>query len=454
MRKILLSSLVAFCASFIIDIHVPYSDQCLAPPPCVCYVSTVNCEGANFSDVPPFRESHEKHGWLSIILKDNHISVIDNASFVNLDTTNATRLEMDLSKNQISSISDSAFSSITSILTVLNLRNNNLTQIPPEVGSLVNLEILDIRGNPIRNLSIPVIFALSRSLRTLSIGLDLFSKWPPEMHYFRLLSKLTIDGFQLLRLPLGALRGMETTLESLDITNTRLDRIPSFVCHLLKLRHLTYKFNPDTKSPILEPCSQNITSLRFLDLSTNNLTRFPIFFKTFVSLVFLDVRNNEIQTISTDLIPQNNVLTHLDLSSNLFNRVPTAVNQFTGLQVLNIAENRITSLEKFDFMNLTNLRELRMQNNPIEYISRNAFQNNIMLRRLNIANTNIDVIPYAVTLLPRPVRVDVDHVPIQCTCRMDYLKSWTNNASRIYGTCEGTNETLSSFITSFLPLCP
>lgn len=274
------------------------------------------------------------------------------------------------------------------------------------------------------------------------------------MHYFRLLSKLTIDGLQLQRLPLDALRGMERTLVSLDITSSTLDRIPSVVCHLLKLRHLTYKSNPDTKSPVLEPCSQSITSLRFLDLSTNNLTRFPNVFKTFVSLLFLDVRNNHLQTISTDLIPQNNVLTHLDLSSNLFNRVPIAVNQFTALQVLFFAENRITSLEKFDFMNLTDLRELQMQNNPIEYISRVAFQNNIMLRRLNLANTHIDVIPYAVTLLPKPIHVDVENVPIQCTCQMDYLMSWANNASRIYGTCEGTKETLSSFITSFLPLCP
>lgn len=432
----------------------PGKDQCIAPSPCVCDGASIRCENLGLTTIPAFKESDVEYKRLIVRLNDNNITDVGNGSFINLDTTNASDIEIDLSRNQISSISDSAFSPVASEITILSLRHNNLTKIPSELGNLLNLDSLDLRGNALSTLSDPVTFSLSRSLKSLSISLNLFSKWPQELRYFRLLSKLSIDGFQFPQFPLNALTGEETTLTSLDISNSKLDRIPSVVCHLRNLKRLSYNSNPDTKSPIFEPCYRNITSLNFLSINDNNLTRFPDIFQTFVTLDYLDISDNNIRTIDTNLIPEDNMLTHLNLSYNLLNRIPTAISRFTFLKALYIAGNRITSLEDFDLMNLTRLNVLQLQNNPLEYISYKAFRNIRWLNVLNLANTNINVIPQAVTSLSGIHFFDVEGAPIQCTCQMSFLKSWASNTSLIHGTCEGTRESLSSFITSFLPLCP
>ncbi|XP_045176388.1 slit homolog 3 protein-like [Mercenaria mercenaria] len=447
-----LSLFVVRCSAFVLD--TVSNDQCLAPPPCYCKASSVVCDGSGLSTVPDFKISDREYPRLLVNLNYNNIREIDNTSFTNLYTTNASELTIYLSNNDLSTISDSAFSMVTSMITYLNLKNNNLSEIPNVLGTLPNLENLDLRGNPIRSMAVPVTFAISKSIKSLSISLNLFSSWPKELHYFRLLSRLVVDGFQEKRFPLNALTGIETTLTSLEISNSRLDRIPSVVCHLPHLRRLSYTSNPETKSPIFEPCNRNVTSLVFLSVKGNNLTHFPDVFNTFVSLDYLDVGDNQIRTIDTDLIPLDNSLTHLNLSYNHLNRIPTAVNRFAALKSLYIAGNRITSLEDNDLSNLTHMSVFQLENNPLEYISNNAFKNIQSLAILNLESTNLDVIPKALTSLASINRLSLEGTPIQCTCKMDYLKSWANNSSRIYGTCEGTMESLSSFITTYLPLCP
>lgn len=351
-------------------------------------------------------------------------------------------------------ISNSAFELIQPMVTQLNLENNNLSTLPDALATLPNLDTLNIRGNPIRTLSTAVTFSLSRSVKYLSISLNMFSSWPRELQYFRLLASLAIDGFQLQRLPLNAFTGFESTLTDLEISHSRLDRIPSVVCHLQTLGHLSYTSNPETKSPIFEPCSRNITSVYFLNIKNNNLTHFPDILNTFVSLDYLDVSENQIRTIDTSLVSYGNTITHLNLSSNYLNRVPSAITRLADLKSLYMANNKVTSLEVYDLVNLTHLSLLQLSDNPLEYIYNDAFEHLQMLTTLNLANTNIDVIPRSVASLSGLDRLDIEGSPIQCTCKMTYMKSWASNSSRIHGSCEGTKESLSSFISKYVPLCP
>lgn len=439
------------CSGFLFDNAVNY--ECLAPPPCKCSGAIIDCTNTGLNSVPDFKMSDRELPRLILLLNNNFIKEIDNTSFVNLDSTNASIITINLSNNHIMEITESSFDTIAPLVYSLNFQNNNMTEVPNALQTLSNLETLDLRRNPIRSLASPATFTLSKSLKNLAISLNLFSKWPAELRYFRQLSKLTLDGFQQQRFPLNAMTGIESTLTSLDISNTRLDRIPSAVCHLPHLRRLTYTSNPETKTPIFEPCNQNISSLYFVSLKANNLTHFPDIFSTFVALDYLDLADNEIRTIDANVIPIDNSLTHLNLSNNHLNRLPSAINRFTALKSLSVAGNRVTSLEDYDLINLTHLTVFQLDNNPLEYISDNAFQSIRMFDVLNLDNTKVNTIPKAVVSLAGINRLNIDDTPIQCTCKMDYLKSWKNNASRIHGTCEGTRETLTSFISTYLPLC-
>lgn len=443
--------LVTFLASpvsnFLLD------NQCFVTPPCVCEVLAVQCNYRALDRIPDFKVSDYHYQRLSIYLKGNNISKIENSSFENLDSINASALVLDLSQNRISDIAIGAFAGVEAKVQEIDVENNDLTTIPEAFGKLLLLESLKIRGNPIRTLATPVTFILSRTVSTLALSLNLFQTWPRELHYFRLLSKLSIDGYQLSRLPLNAMEGFETTLTSLDITHSKLDRIPSVVCHLKKLRHLSYTSNPDTADPIFEHCSQLITSVYFLSIQDNNISHFPDILKTFVNLDYFDISENRISTIDSSLIPANSV-THLNLSTNYFNRVPSAVNSFPELKSLYLTGNHITSIEDYDLVNLTHLTVLQLGDNPIEYVSDNAFVRTPLFKVLNLENTALNVIPRAVTTLTDINRFDIEGTPIDCSCKMDYMKVWSSNASHVHGTCEGTGESLADFITNVLPLCP
>lgn len=391
---------------------------------------------------------------LSLYLNNNDISTIDAGDFVDLQVSNSTSYAVYLSDNDISVIDEDAFEGIEGGITLLDLDNNNLTTVPNALRKLTSLFELYLRNNPLKSLATSAILPLSRTIASLGISLDLFNEWPKELHYFRVLSKLYIDGFMEPRLPLNALSGIENTLTVLEITRSGLDRIPSAICHLNNLRHLSYMSNPRTVTPIFEPCSHDITSVSYLSMRNNSLHTFPDVFSSFVALGFLDISENFIRTIDSSLIPSKQPLTHLDLSSNRFHRIPSALTRLTDLRSLYLSKNDITSIEDFDLVNITNLRGLTLADNPLEYISSNAFQSQNMFGSLNFSNTELDDIPRAIMTLNMVRTLDLEGAPLDCTCNMAYMENTTVTIDTILGTCAGTGENITYFRQTFLPYCP
>ncbi|KAH3877176.1 hypothetical protein DPMN_001035 [Dreissena polymorpha] len=385
--------------------------------------------------------------------KNNFLQIPANA-FENIDTTNATHITLVLSQNGISAIDDNAFNGIETEITELDLTNNDLTSLPIALGKLPNLAALWLSKNPLRSLTSQALFRVSLSVRELSLSLNNFSRWPRELHYFRFLHKLFVDGFTESRLPLDALSGLEKTITWFQVSESKLDLIPFVICHLPNLRYLDFISNWETQSPIFEPCNHNITEVHFLNLRNNTLKDFPDVLNSFTSLAILDVSVNNIRVIDSSLIPQNVSVTHLNLSHNAFTRVPSAITKFPYVTSLYLENNMITSLEDPDLGHLANLRVLDLSHNPIEYISGDAFAWQTTFDYLDLSSTRLVLIPSALASPRSIVTLDLSRSPIECTCKLAYMKKWSVNVTTISGTCEGTGELVNSFVTSFLPLCP
>jgi small GTP-binding protein len=144
--------------------------------------------------------------------------------------------ELDLSNNQISSlppeivqltnlqtldISDNQISSLPpeivqlTNLQFLNISDNQISSLPPEIVQLTNLQSLDIGGNQIRSLP-REIFQLT-NLQSLNIGGNQISSLPPEIVQLTNLQSLNIGGNQISSLPREIVQ--LTNLQSLDLRN-------------------------------------------------------------------------------------------------------------------------------------------------------------------------------------------------------------------------------------------
>ena len=109
-------------------------------------------------------------------------------------------------------------------------------------------------------------------------------------------------------------RGIEKSLIFLYLNNVSLISIPDLP--LMKLRHLSLANNA---LPTVPPeIATNLTSLRILDLSYNDLTSIPLVIHSLNNLRSLILKNNPISSISNhSFIGLSESLTHLDLRNLL-----------------------------------------------------------------------------------------------------------------------------------------
>jgi len=126
----------------------------------------------------------------------------------------------------------------------------------------------------------------------------------------------------------------------------------------------------------------NITSLTFLDLSQNNITK--MWQRAFYSLHYLQELNltgNSITSLHSQTFYNNTRLERLSLSKNSINDIQesTFLNSI-HLTYLDISEKNITSLHADLFKKSTQLQWVRLANNRITNVHPSTFQNNIWLK--------------------------------------------------------------------------
>lgn len=128
----------------------------------------------------------------------------------------------------------------------LSLAGLGITELPPEIGNLTNLETLWLNHNDLLRL-------------------------PPEIGNLSNLQSLILNHNQLSRLP--AEIGNLTNLQELDLAYNQLSSLPSTIGNLENLNQLYLSHNQLRSLPV---SMGKLDSLAWLDLSENQLSSLPI----------------------------------------------------------------------------------------------------------------------------------------------------------------------------------
>lgn len=193
------------------------------------------------------------------LLDDVHIEVIKSKINLQLQTLNLASLN--LTRFPKALFTDRELQEFWQALEILSLRDNQLTELPVEIGVLQMLEILSIGDNQLT--SLPAEIGGLRSLVMLSLRNNQLTSLPVEVSRLQALTALFFDSNQLTSLPVE-ICGLRM-LEGLYLSNNQLASLPAEIGGLQVLRRLFLQNNQLTTLP------KEVGELQELvDLSLNN----------------------------------------------------------------------------------------------------------------------------------------------------------------------------------------
>jgi len=180
-------------------------------------------------------------------------------------------------------------------LEILWLNGHNLTSIPKEIGNLKNLRVLMLGDNKL--LSIPKGIYNLKNLTHLSLGGNDITSIPKEIDNLKNLTHLSLGGNDITSIPkeIGNLKN----LTHLDLSYNNLESIPKEIGKLKNLRYLELDNNKLTSIP---KEIGKLKKLRELSLKNNKLTSLPREIEDIPFLYKLDVKLNPgLKGISSEL---------------------------------------------------------------------------------------------------------------------------------------------------------
>jgi internalin A len=281
---------------------------------------------------------------------------VDQQELLDLIETAARegRTELDLSSKGLTELPPQIGQLIQ--LQSLNLRYNKLPVLPSEIGQLTQLHSLDLRNNQLTVL--PSEIGQMTYLQSLDVSYNKLTALPPEIDQLTQLQSLSLRGNPRTVLSLELWR--LTHLRSLNLQDNKLTALPPEIGLLIRLQSLDLSSNQLTALP---PEIGQLTQLQSLDLFVNKLTALPLEIGQLTQLGSLNLRSNQL----TALPPEIGQLTRLqsfNLSSNQLTTLPPEIGQMTCLQSLNVSYNKLTALPP-EIGQLTQLQSLDLRNNRL-----------------------------------------------------------------------------------------
>ncbi|GJU40454.1 leucine-rich repeat protein, partial [Tanacetum coccineum] len=257
-------------------------------------------------------------------------------------------------------------------LSYLNLSNAFSGIIPPRIGNLSNLVVLDLKTDPEQSLKSDDMSWISglSSLKSLDLSyVDLSKAQNRDMVFYMMpsLLKLSLSHCGLTNADLGTLSNSSTTLANikhLDLGyNHFKGQFPAFFQNMTSLEFLdlsNFNFQPFLLSMICSFPKLRLSSceLRSMHLSSNH------FNSTTISIIqHLDLSQNLIDGRFPSVLINMSSLLSLDLSNNMLSSsVPIMLN----LRMLDLSGNNFKQIEDVGIWRQCHLKELRVSSNQFE----------------------------------------------------------------------------------------
>ena len=198
----------------------------------------------------------------------------------------------------------------------------------------------------------------------LVLNVNRLTELPPELWNLTNLDRLNLNGYQLTALPPEI--GNLTQLAALDLTGNQLTELPLEIRNLTQLTRLGLRGNQLTELP---PEIRNLPKLNQLGLGGNQLTELPAELWNLTQLTVLNLSGNQLTALPPEIGNLTN-LTELNLNANQLTELPPEVGNLTNLRSLDMRHNQLKTLTRviMEFMDRgigvfsENLYDRRMSN--------------------------------------------------------------------------------------------
>lgn len=274
-------------------------------------------------------------------------------------------------------------------LHTVKLNSNNLTSLPAEFYNMWKIKNLEIWDNDLEKLS-PDIGNLC-SLVHLNISRNLLVGLPLEIENCQELVYADFSSNPLSEFPEDLTRMYH--LRQLYLNDTNLERLPRQFGRMSKLEVLEVREN--FLSDLPETCS-HMTLLLQLNIGCNQFERLPPVVTNLINLEELWVDMNALSTLPRSI----SNLAHLrvlDLSENRLLELPDTIGDCTQLTDLYLSRNSLTFLPE-SIGNLVNLRTLSCDQNKLMILPQ-GIGGLSSLTEMNISGNNLKMLPPSIGYL-------------------------------------------------------
>ncbi|KAM7363550.1 uncharacterized protein ACRADG_000411 isoform 2-T4 [Cochliomyia hominivorax] len=284
-----------------------------------------------------------------IDLSQNQLKSIEELDFARLPRLRVLKV----ANNQLDMLSEMAFHNSTQ-LQVLDLSNNALDRIGERTfEGLVRLEYLNLENNKLNELS-DSIFERSKLQMLENIN-------------------LAYNSFQYA--PLKALQRQYFFVSSVDLSHNKIKAIPNDDSIMVNIKNLDLSFNPLSKEAVKNILNEPKT-VRELNLAGCGIEELDALETPF--LQYLNLSQNNLQTIKADIFQRTTLLETLDLANNELENLTelsAAWPKLQNLQYLDLSNNSFEVIQQGDFESLDMLRTLKLKSLlKCNRIEKNAFK--------------------------------------------------------------------------------
>lgn len=242
-------------------------------------------------------------------------------------------------------------------LTVIDLHNNKIDEVPDSVLSMMNLKTLNISNNNINNL-------------------------PPRLALLDNLVRIQLDGN-----PLKSIKASIRTAKAEDVKS-----------------YLRLRLNVKEEEEMEMKRAQEA----HLPGASSKVDPWEIYIREYLQGNHLIVQRKDIVSISNALWDYDDI-TLLDLSHNNLKTIPEDIYRLSNLKVLRVCFNKLVSLPD-SLTQMPNLKELELSDNNLGgfYSDGTVFRLD-SLTYLNISNNNISRFPKTLRNLPNLSTLSISH---------------------------------------------
>jgi Leucine-rich repeat (LRR) protein len=183
------------------------------------------------------------------------------------------------------------------------------------------------------------------------------------------LQHLHISFTSLVNLSIETFQGLETTLKTLSVVNSKLKEIPQQALNKLK-------------------------NLETLDLESNDMVEIDSYSLYGLPLVSLNLQSNKINTLlEFSFGGLENTLEELVLINNKLEQFPLqALRRLRKLQILKLQSNQISQIPDDGFTRFTVLTNLDLQSNRIDHLDSRSFITMPKLVSLSLSNNQLTIL--------------------------------------------------------------